>query len=65
MVRAEDLVVNGRGLYGILQPVRDQKIVDAPARVLLPRMEAVAPPRIRAGEVRVSVAEGVGKARVQ
>ena len=44
-----------------LQPVGDDEIVDPPAGVLLPRVEAVAPPGVRAGQLRVAPAEHVGK----
>ena len=61
MVGAVDLAVDRCGLNRILQPVGDEKIIDAPACVLVSRMEAVAPPGIRARKLGVPETEGVRK----
>ena len=45
--------------------VRAQKVVDAPAGVVLPRVEAVAPPRVGVRLVRMQGAERVREAGVQ
>ena len=47
------------------QPVRDQKIVDAPAGILLPGLEHIAPPGVGAGLIGVQIPEGIGKAAFQ
>ena len=49
----------------VLYPVGHQEIVDAPPRVVLAGLEAVAPPAVGPGEVGVQVAEAVGEAGVQ
>ena len=64
MIRAENFVVDGRSLDAVAPAVGDQEIVDAPADVLLARVEAIAPPRIL-HRVRVEMAERIGKARIQ
>ena len=43
------------------QPVGDEKIVDAPPRVVLPGVEAVGPPGVGPLPVRIEVPEGVCK----
>ena len=45
----------------MLQPVGDEKIIDAPACVLFPRVKPVAPPGIRARKLGVPETEGVRK----
>ena len=62
MVGAGDFAVDRRGRDAVAQTVGDQKIVDAPADVLLPRAEAVAPPGICAGQLRIAKTKGVCKA---
>ena len=62
MVGAGNFAVDRRGRNAVAQTVGDQKIVDAPADVLLPRAEAVAPPGICAGQLRIAKTKGVCKA---
>ena len=61
MVGAVDLAVDRRGLNRILQPVGDEKIIDAPACVLFPRVKPVAPPGVCARKLGVPETEGVRK----
>ena len=46
MVRAEHLVVDLGGADLICDALRDDKVVDAPARILFAGMETVAPPAV-------------------
>ena len=46
-------------------PVRYQEVVDAPACILLPGFEHIAPPGVSAGGFGVQITEGVGKACVK
>ena len=64
MVGAKDLVVDLSGADAVCNAPGNDKIVDAPARVLFPGVEAVAPPAVL-HLVRVNRTEGVGKARCQ
>ena len=65
VVRPEDISVYlGVGQF-VVYPFGCQEVVDAPASVLLARLEAVGPPRVDALLRRVEVAEGVGEARLQ
>lgn len=65
VVRPEDIgVYPGVGQF-VVYPFGCQKVVDAPACVLLARLEAVGPPRVDAFLRGVEVAEGVGEARLQ
>ena len=64
MVGAEDLPVDLGGGDPVCDPVRNEEVVDAPACVLLPGAEAVAPPAVL-HLVRVQRPEAVGKARLQ
>ena len=62
MVRAEDLVVDLGRLDLIGDPLRHQEVVDPPAGVLFPGLEAVAPPTVF-DFLRVEPPEAVGEAR--
>ena len=53
MVGTENIVENGGGCNLILDPVRYDKIVDAPACVVLPGIEPVAPPAVNAGGIGI------------
>ena len=62
MVAAHHLGVDFGAGHLFHQPVGDKEVVDAPSRVFLPCLKAVAPPGIDAGGVRILRAEGVGEA---
>lgn len=59
VIGSENLGIDGRGLDAVAQTVGDQKIVNAPACVVLPRVIAVAPPGICPRKVGVAVAERI------
>ena len=61
MVAAVHVGEDGGPGDAVPQPVGHQEIVDAPPGVVLPGVEAVAPPGIGPRSVRVQPAEGVGK----
>ena len=63
MIRALHLCQNVRPPHPGSQPVGYEKIIDAPARVLFPGMEAVGPPAISSRRIGVEQPEGIGKAR--
>ena len=65
MIRALDLMIDWRLFDLSAEPVGDQKIVDPPSGVVLPRLVHVAPPGIAAGGVGMEIAEGIGKAGLQ
>ena len=46
VVGAKDILVDGGGGDLVRDPVGDQEIVDAPANVLFPGLEHVAPPGV-------------------
>ena len=49
MVRAEDIAVNGSGGDSLRQTVGYHEVVDAPAGIVLPCLEHIAPPGVAAG----------------
>src|SRR5699024_7740685 len=65
VVAALDLAVDVRPGDLLRQPPGDDEVVDAPPGVVLPGVEAVAPPAVGPGLVRVEVAEGVHEPRLQ
>ena len=65
MVAAGDLRPDVRAFDAGHQPLGDNEVVDAPSGVVLPGVEAVAPPRVGAGAVGVQGAERVHKAALQ
>ena len=65
MIGAKDLAVDGGGGDFIRNPVGYDKVVDAPSGVVLPGVEAVAPPTVDTGGIRVEVSEGIRKACIQ
>ena len=65
MVAAVDLGVNPGPGQSLLQSVTHQEIVDAPPGILLTRLEAVAPPGIDIGDIRIEEAPGIGEPRVE
>ena len=52
-------------LYPRHQPFGHQKIVNTPSRILFPRVEPVAPPRIRPFQARMQTPEGIREACAQ
>ena len=62
MVAAGDLRPDVGAFYPGHQPLGHNEVVDAPSRVVLTGVEAVAPPGVGAGALRVQGAEGVHKA---
>ena len=62
MVAARDLAPDVGAFDLVLQPVGDDKIVDAPSGVVLPGIEAIAPPGVCAGLIRIEIPEGIRKA---
>ena len=65
VVGAEDIAVNGGSGDFVRNAVGYQEIVDAPAGVILPGLEHIAPPGIGTGGVRVQIAEAVRKAAAE
>ena len=65
VVGAEDVGIDrgGGDLFG--DAVGHQEIVDAPAGIIGPGVEHVAPPAVGPGGVGIQVAEGIRKARLQ
>ena len=62
MVAAKVLRVDETVLHPVAKAVRAEKIVYAPAGVLLSGVEHIAPPAVSAGFIRIEQAEAVGKA---
>ena len=65
VVGTENIGINRRGLDPVCKTVRDQKIVDAPAGVVLPGIEPVAPPAVDACGIRIEMTEGIGETGFQ
>ena len=65
MVAAHNIVVNNAVLQLIFQPLRQDKIVNPPSRVVLSRPKAIRPPAVGPGFVRIEIAEAVNKAAAQ
>ena len=61
MIRPEHLRVDLRFFDQWGDAVRDDKVVDPPADVLVPRVEPVAPPGIGVGLVWIKIAERIGE----
>ena len=53
VIAAENLAVDGRSLYARNKLIAHHKVIDAPSRVVRAGVEPIAPPRIRAREVRM------------
>ena len=62
VVRAEDVPIDGGVRHLLTQAIGHQKVVDAPPGVVLPGVEAVAPPGVGAGDAGVPIPEGIGEA---
>ena len=64
VVATVDLAQDGCAFDLFSNAVGDQEVVDAPARVVLARVEAVAPPAVSAGHVGMAIPKCIGKTRV-
>ena len=65
MIAAENVALN-RGVDNFIgQPFGYQKIIDTPTRICQPRLAKVAPPSIRARQVRIAATENIDETRVQ
>ncbi len=62
MVRTQNRGGNICPYHPRRQPVADEKIIDPPSRVVPPGVEAIGPPAVCPGLIRVEQAEGIGKA---
>ena len=65
MVGTHDLVIDGSSRDLVSHPVGCQEIVDAPAGIILPCLEPVAPPGVGSRHIRVQMPEGIRKAGIQ
>ena len=61
MVATIDVIMDFGGFDLIHDAVGDHEIVDSPAGVIFPSVEAIAPPRVFDG-VGMKVSKGIGKA---
>ena len=65
MVTAENFAFDRRVGNFFAQSFRDQKIIDTPTRIILPRFTAIMPPSVSARRRRIQMPKRVDKARVQ
>lgn len=61
MVRTQNLVMDRCGGDPVCDSVGYDKIVNAPAGIVFPGIEAVAPPAVHTSGIGVQVAEGIRK----
>ena len=64
VVAAKNLVVYHSPGKLVVEQLRRQEIINAPAGIIVAGVESITPPRINIGLIRIEITEGIGEAAI-